>query len=387
MKKCSKYSMRINIIILLICITIFLLYLTKGMSIMESSWSKDSGINKERTIIMTPDIASEFVKLPLRCINKEYPNKLDHVMNNINEVLNPEILHPAFYGCYDWHSSVHGHWMLVYLLKKFPYIAEADDIRYVLDKNLTKKNIEKEVNYLLQENRKSFERTYGWGWFLKLADELHGWDDKNGKVWSDNLKPLTDKIIQNYIDFLPSQNYPIRTGTHQNTAFGLTFALDYSRRTNNKEFEDLIVEKSIEYYYEDHDCPGDWEPGGNDFFSPCLIEADLMQRVLEPKKFAQWFLKFLPDMETGKYDALLEPVNFINRSDPQIVHLDGLNLSRAWCMMNIANSLLGYDPSYKTILINSANIHANEGLKNVTSGDYVGEHWLATFAVYMLSRF
>lgn len=327
--------------------------------------------------------ANEFAKLALKCVQKEYPNKLDHVMNNETEVQSPSALHPAFYGCFDWHSSVHGHWMLVRILKLFPDLENSTEMRKALNENLTEANIKVEVGYLDQPNRKSFERTYGWAWLLKLAEELNGWDDPRGKAWSQNLKPLADAIVMRYIDFLPKQNYPIRTGVHPNTAFGISFALDYARATKNYQLESILTERGMNYYFNDENYDAKWEPGGEDFFSPSLMEVDLMRRILEPKHFAEWFRKFLPDISKAK--SLLEPAIVTDRTDPKLVHLDGLNLSRAWCMFGIANHLPKSEPA-REILIISALKHAEAGLKYITSGNYEGEHWLASFAVYMLSE-
>lgn len=327
--------------------------------------------------------ANEFAKLALKCVQKEYPNKLDHVMNNETEVQSPSALHPAFYGCFDWHSSVHGHWMLVRLLKLFPDLENSTEMRKALNENLTKANIKVEVGYLDQPNRKSFERTYGWAWLLKLAEELNGWDDPQGKAWSQNLKPLADAIVMRYIDFLPKQNYPIRTGVHPNTAFGISFALDYARATKNYQLESILTERGMNYYFNDENYDAKWEPGGDDFFSPSLMEVDLIRRILEPKHFAEWFRKFLPDISKAK--SLLEPAIVTDRTDPKLVHLDGLNLSRAWCMFGIANHLPKSEPA-REILIISALKHAEAGLKYISSGNYEGEHWLASFAVYMLSE-
>jgi hypothetical protein len=330
------------------------------------------------------DTAVKFSKLALRCIQKEFPNKLDHVMNDTSEVRRPRELHPAFYGCFDWHSAVHGHWMLVRLLKTVPDLPNAGEIRKALGRNLTRENIQMEVAYLNQPNRKSFERTYGWAWLLKLAEELETWDDPDGRRWAKNLRPLADAIVQRYLDFLPKQTYPIRRGVHANTAFGLIFALDYARTVGRKDLETLILEKSIEYYGKDRSCPAEWEPSGDDFLSPCLEEADLMRRVLPQEKFVEWFHRFLPGLAEGKPQSLLKPAHVSDRSDPKIVHLDGLNLSRAWCMKGIASALPADDPA-RAVLIRSAREHARAALTYVTSGDYAGEHWLASFAVYMLS--
>ncbi|HYV37649.1 MAG TPA: DUF2891 domain-containing protein, partial [Gemmataceae bacterium] len=280
--------------------------------------------------------------------------------------------------------SVHGHWMLVRLLRQFPDLPEGKEIRAVLAEHLTAKNIEIEAEYFKDKERKSFERTYGWAWLLKLAEELQAWDDAEAKEWAKNLKPLTDTIVAGYLAFLPKQTYPIRTGVHPNTAFGLTFAYDYAKATGHKELLALLEERSRNYYGKDAEIPAKWEPNGADFFSPCLMEAELMRRVLPAAEFQAWFQKYLPGLGKGEPQSLLVPATVADRTDPQIVHLDGLNLSRAWCMRSLAAALPKDDPARK-VLAESAAKHAEAGLANVASGDYVGEHWLASFAVYMLA--
>lgn len=333
---------------------------------------------------LTQAQASHFAQLALKCITREFPNKPDHVLNDDRDVQSPKAQHPAFYGCFDWHSSVHGHWMLVRLLRSFPALPEARDIREALDANLTAENILVETAYLKQKNRQSFERTYGWAWLLKLAEELSLASDNEAKTWSRNLRPLVDALVASFIQFLPKQTYPIRTGVHPNTAFGLAFALDYANSSGNKELIALIAERSRTYFAKDRNYPGAWEPSGEDFFSPALLEADLMRRVLGPAEFRQWFDRFLPQLAAGVPEKLLQPATVTDRSDPKLVHLDGLNLSRAWCMRSIANALPSAGPA-RRVLIRSARIHASDALAHVASGDYAGEHWLASFAVYLLS--
>ncbi len=329
--------------------------------------------------------ASHFAQLPLKCIAKEYPNKLDHVMNDAGEVRSPRALHPAFYGCYDWHSCVHGHWMLVRLLRLFPALPEAPEIRATLNGTLTGENIAGEITYLNQASRQSFERTYGWAWLLKLAEELDGWADADGRRWAESLRPLAEALAARYVTFFPKQKYPIRTGVHPNTAFGLAFALDYAERAGNRPLVELIRERSRTYYGSDRNYPAAWEPGGEDFFSPALMEADLMRRVLPKSEFRTWFHRFLPGIERGKPESLLTPAVVTDRSDPKLVHLDGLNLSRAWCMRSIAAALPKDDPA-RRVLAQSAETHAKDALAHVASGDYAGEHWLASFAIYLLSN-
>jgi hypothetical protein len=305
-------------------------------------------------------------------------------MNDKKDVQGPRSLHPAFFGCYDWHSSVHGHWMLVRLLKTFPNLSRAPEIRKALGDNLAAENIREEVAYLKQPNRQSFERLYGWAWLLKLAEELSLWNDPDGRKWSRDLQPLVDAFVDRYLAFLPKQNYPIRTGVHPNTAFGLSFAYDYARTVGNAKLEALIAERSRTYFANDRNYPAAWEPGGEDFFSPALMEADLMRRVMRPAEFRVWFRRFLPQLASGQPKSLLRPAVVTDRSDPKLVHLDGLNLSRAWSMRSIATALPVRDPSRVT-LSQAAKVHAQDALAHVASGDYAGEHWLASFAVYMLS--
>jgi hypothetical protein len=333
---------------------------------------------------LTQAQASHFAQLALKCVSREYPNKPDHVMNDAQDVQSPRASHPAFYGCFDWHSSVHGHWMLVRLLRLFPDLPEGAEIRKALDANLTAENILTEVAYLKQKNRQSFERTYGWAWLLKLGEELSLSSDADVQSWTRNLRPLVDALVDAYSQFLPKQTYPIRTGVHPNTAFGLSFAFDYAKASGNKQLATLVAERSRTYFANDTNYPGSWEPGGEDFFSPALLEADLMRRVMSAAEFRKWFDRFLPQLAAGIPQTLLQPATVSDRSDPKLVHLDGLNLSRAWCMRSIARALPAEDPARK-VLMQSANLHANDALVHVASGDYAGEHWLASFAVYLLS--
>jgi hypothetical protein len=333
---------------------------------------------------MTPEQASAFARLALKGIQQEYPNKPEHVMNGPAEIQGPRSLHPAFYGSFDWHSAVHGHWMLVRLLRRLPDLPERASIRAVLAEHLTAKNLQAEADYFAKPNRSSFERTYGWAWLLKLAEELSTWDDPDARAWSANLRPLADAIEARYLAFLPKQTYPIRSGVHPNTAFGLAFALDFARTVGHQPLRERLQERSRHYFGGDANIPAAWEPDGVDFFSPSLMEADLMRRVLPAAEFPAWLSRFLPGLAQGVPKRLLEPAQVTDRSDPQLVHLDGLNLSRAWCMRSIAGALPRDDPRRK-ILAESADRHAEAALRHVASGDYAGEHWLASFAVYLLT--
>ena len=315
--------------------------------------------------------ASHFARLALQCAEKEYPNKLDHVMNGPHEVQSPRALHPAFYGCYDWHSTVHGHWMLVRLLRQFPQLPEAPEIRRQLDEHLSEQPVAVEVAYFGQPNRKSFERTYGWAWLLKLQAELRSWDSPEARRWAQALEPLADTVTRALSDFLPRQTYPIRTGVHPNTAFGLTLALDYAQAVHDEKLGALIAERARTYFAKDTEAPLKWEPGGEDFLSPALEEAALMARILSPSAFRSWMKAFLPAVK-------LTPAIVSDRTDPKIVHLDGLNLSRARCLYALSTALR------RPALAQLGDTHAQASLPFIASGSYEGEHWLGTFAVQML---
>jgi hypothetical protein len=287
------------------------------------------------------------------------------------------VQHPAFYGCFDWHSSVHGHWTLVRILKTFPDLPEGKEIRGKLAQHLTAQNLEKETAFFYSEGNKTFERTYGWAWLLKLAHEMATWDDPLGRELYRNLQPLADSLVGKYVDFLKVLPYPIRVGEHTNTAFGLTFAWDYAGYIGHAGLKEAIEKRSRDFYMADRGCPVDWEPGGFDFISPCLMEADLMSRILGEEAFETWLADFLPgilDHEGFK----LEPARVTDRSDPKIVHLDGLNFSRAWNLFHISNKLSRRYPHLEDL----AWLHLNASLRHVASGYYEGEHWLASFAVY-----
>ncbi len=316
--------------------------------------------------MLTPEQASQFARLGLDCVRREVPHKLDHMVLDAAPVPRPRELHPAFYGCLDWHSAVHGHWMLARLLPWLASAAEKAEIHALFDETLTAENLAREAAYF--EGRPSFERPYGWAWLLELARTI-------GEPWRGNLQPLVDVIVQRYLDFFPKQTYPVRTGVHANTAWGLTLALDYARAVGHRELEALVVERALAYYGNDVDAPAAWEPSGEDFFSPSLIEADLMQRILDD--FPAWFAKFMPVLPA----SLRTPAIVSDRSDPKLAHLDGLNLSRAWCLTGIGYALPNGE--WMSAVLEAADAHVDAGRANVMTGDYMGEHWLATFAVYL----
>lgn len=324
---------------------------------------------------LTLELANDLAELPLKCMDQEYPNKLGQVLASEDNLREPSDLHPAFYGCFDWHSAVHGHWSLVKLLKTFPDLEKADNIRAKLAENLTAEKILLEVEYFQMPQEKSYERTYGWAWLLKLAEELHTWDDPQAQEWSANLQPLTDLIVERYLEFLPKLLYPIRVGEHPNTGFGLTFAYDYAQTTGNDSLKLLIEERAKFYFQNDADCPLSWEPSGFDFLSPCLEEADIMRRVLTPEDFKIWFDAFLPQLTRA--DVVFEPGKVSDRTDGKLVHLDGVNFSRAWCLYGIAEAIPEY--SHLTAI---ANEHMEFTINNLKNDGYEGGHWLGSFAIY-----
>jgi hypothetical protein len=333
---------------------------------------------------LTLERASAYARLALKGARRQFPNKPGHVLLDDKDAKTPKALHPAFYGCYDWHSAVHGHWLLVRVLRAHPELPEAKEVRAVLNEHLTAENIKAEVTYFNRPEAKSFERPYGWTWLLKLAEELHTWDDADARKWAKSLAPLADLIANRYVEYFPNQTYPIRAGVHSNTAFGLAFAHDYAKVSGNAKLQELIESRAKGYYGRDTDAPARWEPDGADFLSPSLCEADLMRRVLPADEFAKWFHKYLPGAAKAEPVNLFEPATVTDRTDPQLVHLDGLNLSRALCLRGILTALPKDDPA-RAALAASAAKHAAAGLKLVSSGDYAGEHWLASFAVWMLT--
>jgi len=330
------------------------------------------------TTTLSLEQAHRLAQLPLKCIYNEYPNKLGQTLGSDEDLKEPHLLHPAFYGCFDWHSSVHGHWSLVKLLKMFPDLKDAERIKEILVRNISIDNIDDEVKYFEGEHNKSYERTYGWAWLLKLADELNTWDDPLGSTLARNLQPLTDRIISNYIAFLPNLRYPIRVGEHTNTAFGLTFAWDYARNNHVDSLTRIIEEKARVFYLDDRYCPIDWEPSGYDFLSPCLEEIDLMRRILDENEFNDWINEFAPQLALP--DFSLEPGEVLDRTDGKLVHLDGLNFSRAWVLYGLAKQY----PQYQH-LRQVADRHIEYSLPWLTDGNYEGEHWLASFAIYALA--
>jgi hypothetical protein len=335
--------------------------------------------------------AERFAKLALACVAKEYPNKISHVLNSDTDVAPPRKLTPAFYGCYDWHSSVHGHWLLVRLLRTFPNAALAPAARDALGKSLTAENLKQEAAYVRGEGRTSFERPYGLAWLLQLCAELREWDDDQAREMSANLRPLEDAAVERLKTWLPKLSHPVRIGEHDQTAFGLGLMLDYARSTKNAAFATLVTDSARKFFLNDKNCALNYEPSGEDFLSPCLGEADVMRRVLSQEEFAKWLRDFLPQIPATPRPSAAATGNWLpvtvspDPSDPKLAHLDGLNLSRAWMLDGIV-SALPPDDLRREALTAAADEHRRAGLAAVTGAHYEGGHWLGSFAVYLTTR-
>jgi hypothetical protein len=339
----------------------------------------------EETPTFDAAAAERFAKLALACVAKEYPNKISHVLNSDTDVAPPRKLTPAFYGCYDWHSSVHGHWLLVRLLRTFPNAPFAAEAREALRKSLTSENLKQEAAYIRGEGRASFERPYGLVWLLQLCAELREWNDDQAREMAANLRPLEDAAVERLKTWLPKLSHPVRIGEHDQTAFGLGLILDYARSTKNDALARLAADSARKFFLSDKNCPLDYEPSGEDFLSPCLAEADVMRRVLAPYEFGRWLKFFLPQIPTRPDSTWLRVVVSPDPSDPKLAHLDGLNLSRAWMLEGIASVLLPNDPR-RDALSAAADEHRRAGLAAVTGAHYEGGHWLGSFAVYLTTR-
>jgi len=330
---------------------------------------------------LDPTVAARLAELALANIDREYPHKLDHVMATDADALAPRRLHPAFHGSYDWHSCVHMHWLLVRLRRRFPGLPSRFAVDALFDRHFAPDAIAAELAYLARPDGGSFERPYGWAWLLKLAAELH--DAPDSAHWSAALQPLADAFAARYLDFLPRAHYPFRYGLHQNSAFALAFALDYARVANDHALHDACAAKAREWYAMDREAPAAWEPSGVDFLSPTLVEAELMRRILDRRTFAEWLARLLPRFADRAPASLFAPADVIDRTDAQLVHLDGLNLSRAWCFAGIAAALPAGDPRID-VARDAGERHLAAGWQGLTSGDFVGAHWLASFAVLAL---
>ncbi|KPF75746.1 hypothetical protein IP68_08315 [Blastomonas sp. AAP25] len=333
-----------------------------------------------------PDAVNDrFARLALSCVHKEYPNKISHVMNTAEDAQTPAELTPAFYGCFDWHSSVHGHWLLVRILKTDPASPMKPAIIAALDRSFTDANIPAELAYLDGEGRKGFERPYGTAWLLQLVAELDESDDPKLKTWRETLRPLEERIVAETQEWLPKLAYPIRLGTHNQSAFAFGLMIDYARQVGNTAFERQLADKSLEFHRSDVNCPLAYEPSGEDFLSPCLMEADLMRRVMPQADYAAWLGTFLPQIPADGSADWLTPGEVRDPTDGKLVHLDGVNLSRAWAMEGIASALPEGDARVPALLA-ASKAHATSGLAAVSADNYEGSHWLGSFATYLTTR-
>ncbi len=332
------------------------------------------------TSALTPALASKFAALALAHVGREYPNLVYHVMRGPEDVRGPRALHPVFYGSLDWHSCVHGYWLLAQLLRVAPGLPEAARIRALFDEQLTPPNVAGEVAYVEAPLRGTFERPYGWAWLLALQAELLRHEGDDARRWQDALRPLADVFARLFAEFLPRADYPVRGGAHFNTAFAVALALEYADRAD-PTLAALLRARAAAWYTADAGCQA-WEPSGDDFLSPALVEAECMRRVLPPAAFAAWFDRFLPDVAAGEPATLFTPAGVSDRSDGKIAHLDGLNLSRAWCWRSLAAAWPPGDPR-RELSLGAAERHLAASLPHV-AGDYMGEHWLATFALLAL---
>ena len=325
--------------------------------------------------------ATLFSALALACVDREYPNQIRHVMTSDDDVGTPRQLTPAFYGCFDWHSAVHGHWLLVRLSRLFPDAEFVAQARVKLAANLSRSNLLAEAAYMAHPERAGFQRPYGLAWLLQLTAELDEWDDDQARQWREWLQPAEQIAVQRLHDWIPLLHYPIRDGEHSQTAFAFGLIHDYARRLADERTLDLLADAAERFYRADRDCPIHYEPSGHDFLSPCLAEADFMRRVLDAEDFAAWLGEFLPRI--GQ-DGWLPVAVVTDREDGKLAHIDGLNLSRAWMLEGIAHGLPENDTRRKALLASSA-AHAESGLEGVTDEFYAGSHWLASFATYLSS--
>jgi len=364
-----------NLLLIAVCV----LCLTSCRKTVEQE--KADGVGEETTYPkpkLNQSSASYLYHFAYDCIDQEYPNRLGQTLGDASFLKEPSELHPAFYGCYDWHSSVHGHWTLLNIIKEFPDFEHREAILKKLQTTITKENIAVELAYFEGKFNKTFERTYGWAWMLKLAETLRDWDNDEANEMYQNLEPLVTLIEKRFVEFLPKLTYPIRVGEHPNTAFGMSLALDYARKYS-PQLEQFIVSRAKEYYLNDVGCPITWEPGGFDFLSPCLQEASLMMKVLPKNEFELWLTNFLPGFKEDP-SSYIDVVEVSDRSDGKLAHLDGLNFSRAWCLYEIGNTL------NNDKMVNLANKHYHYSYSKMDSGEYAGAHWLATFALYAVLK-
>ena len=333
---------------------------------------------------LTPQLASRLIRLSLDCVDRPWPNKPGHVLDGPSALRPPSELTPAFFGCFDWHSAVHGHWAMVRVLSRLPTIPEHRELRQKLDAHLTPERLAQERAFFSADRNRTFERPYGIGWLLRLTAELHTFDDPDARRWEAALSPLAQLLAERLSTYLARLSVPVRAGTHDNTAYAMVHALDYARALQYESFQRFLIVRAKDFYLADRACPVPYEPSGEDFISPCLVEADLMRRVLSPTEFATWLAQFLPRSDAPAFARLRIPIEVRDRHDPRIGHLIGLSFQRAAALQGIARSLPPSDPESKA-LASVANVHARDGLSQMMDSGYGGEHWLASFALYLLT--
>lgn len=344
--------------------------------------SEDKGAIKDTTthISLNEQQAAHIFSLPNHCIMVEYPNKLGQVLGSDTDLKSPKQLRPIFYGCFDWHSAVHGYWSIVELMQKYPALDSIGSVRATLNQHITADKVATELAFFNDPNNKNFERTYGWAWLFKLQESLAKWNDTDAQKWKANLQPLVDLLVKRYQEYLPKLVFPLREGMHNNSAFGLSLSLDYARSVKDTSFENSIVEHSKRLFQNDKGCTLSYEPNGYDFLSPCLEEAYLMSKVLSAGAYESWLKDFLPQLFEKDFD--LQPTIVKDRSDGHLVHLDGLNYSRAACLYGISKAIPELSHLKKI-----ANAHIAFSLPNLSAkDDYMGSHWLGTFALYAIAH-
>ena len=335
--------------------------------------------------MLSESAVGRFAELALDCVQQEYPNKISHVMNSDGDARPPHELTPVFYGCFDWHSAVHGHWLLVRLCRKYPGAGFVSEAEVALGRSFVPRKVTEEVEYLRGEGRKSFERPYGLAWLLQLCTELREWDKSQSRRWMQALEPLERMAAERFADWLPKLTHPVRTGEHSQTAFAMGLVLDWARCAGDDGMAALVEARAREFYLQDRGANLAFEPSGQDFLSPILAEADLMRRILKPQEFSAWLGAFLPELSLDGSTDWLVPAVVSDRTDGKLVHLDGLNLSRAWMLEGIAKGLPTGDPRIEGVL-GVARLHREAGLAAIVGQHYEGGHWLGTFAVYLVTK-
>ena len=345
-------------------------------------------INKEienvENIKLDENLAKELVSLSIKCVDKKYPYKIGYRFVDENWLKPHYEITPSFYGCWDWHSAVHGHWAMIKILKDFPEISEREVILNKLENNLSEENLNKEYEFFKQDFAKGFERTYGWAWLMKLYSELVTWEDERAQIWASNMKPLVKLLSDRTIKFLDKLSTPLRPGTHANTAFSFSLMIEYATLVKDDVLMNKIKDYTIKNFFGDKNCPTNYEPSGTDFLSPCLAEASLMSFVLNKPEFNKWFYNFIPSFNEKDFGSIINPPEVLDPEDPGIGHLIGLMFHRAWTLKDIATKL--NNDADKKLLQNIAKNHSTKGYEIMFKSGYGGEHWLATFAIYNFSK-